>query len=31
MKWNSRLVRALAVAATIGSVILSAIAENGWA
>ena len=31
MKWNSRLARAMAIAATIGSMILTAIAENGWA
>ncbi len=31
MKWNSRLVRALIIAATVGAMILSAIADARWA
>ncbi len=30
MKWNTKILRALFVAATIGAMILSAIAESGW-
>jgi hypothetical protein len=31
MKWNSRLVRALIIAATVGAMVLSAIADTRWA
>ncbi len=31
MKWNNRLVRALIIAATVGAMILSAIADLRWA
>lgn len=31
MKWNSKLTRTLFVAATLGSMVLSAIAEAKWA
>jgi hypothetical protein len=31
MKWNSKVVRALFVAAAIGSMVLASIAESGWA
>ena len=30
MKWNSKILRALFVAATIGSMVLSAIADSAW-
>ena len=31
MKWNTKILRALFVAAAIGGMVLSAIAEGGWA
>ena len=30
MKWNSKLTRALLIVATVGSMIMAAIAETSW-
>jgi hypothetical protein len=30
MKWNSKIVRALFVAASVGAMVMSAIAESSW-